>query len=384
MKILHYITDLTANAGPIAGQTKMMMACTAKATETTLMTSTPLPEELTAALKERYGIRTHLIKRVDGRNPMQWMVVKKKIAEVLKEVKPQIVHVHGAWCMTAAMVEKVARKANIATIVSPHKALSQEIIQIDFWKTKLPRLLAYQIWMVRKSTAIVALNQKEKENILQLGLKKRIEVMPAIPKDLDSAGLLRDALMAAYRKALDSTYHKHLTKTEIVFVERMVRATLADGDAELLLPDTHGVSMRNIFFYAHDEDVTDMMMLGAQKMAIPLPQTLNVSEVPRYRNTRAKQRGSLNDITLQKEIRIPTEKQLECIAVQQIAKAHIIGIKRLTLRHWTELYKLFRYTDFNEDVVGRELERLKLKKHTIMIQQRLNELFSLKQGYNIF
>jgi hypothetical protein len=49
-----------------------------------------------------------------------------------------------------------------------------------------------------------------------------------------------------------------------------------------------------------------------------------------------------------------------------------------------ELYELFRYCDFNEDIVAEELRQCKLKGFTKKLQKRLSERFGLKEGYMIF
>ena len=66
-----------------------------------------------------------------------------------------------------------------------------------------------------------------------------------------------------------------------------------------------------------------------------------------------------------------------------IKAASKIGLKNLTLRHWTELYHLFRYEDYDEDKVVQELAKHKLKKTAKKIQNQLTELFFLKPGYKI-
>ncbi|MBQ0075071.1 MAG: glycosyltransferase [Prevotella sp.] len=384
MRIVHYISDITSNAGPIAGSVQMMMACTAKVVETHFITNVALSQEDAIVWKERYGVAIHYLPPIADKNPIALISVYQNIRKTLQEIKPDVVHVHGAWNVLAAMVEHAARHSNIVTIVSPHRALSPEIINIDFWKKKLWRLLAYQIWMVRFCTAVIAMNEKEKENIISLGLKKRIEVLPTIPRDLESAGPVRDAMMATYRKALDTMYYKHITDAEKDFVATMVQATAIDKDVELRAPKTEGLSFRNIFFYAYDEDVTEQMMIGAHKMGVAIPTLMEVEKVPRYKIRKAKVRSSINNVNNSKRHKISEEYKMEQVAVDQIAKAKSLGMKRMTLRNYLELYRLFRNTDFNEDIVAEELKRMGLKSFTIKLQKKLTKMFALKEGYNIY
>lgn len=302
---------------------------------------------------------------------------------MLKEEQPDIVHVHGAWNYTAALVEQTARKANYITIVSTHRGVSSEIIGIDFWKQKLPRLLAYQIWMIRNSTSLIALNDKEKESIMALGLKRRIEVLPAIPKEGENLDMLRDALMTMYRKALDSYYFRYTTEKETAFMEKLVAAAIVDEDVKIEAPTTEGLSFRRLSFLTSDEDITELFLNGAHKLQVSMPPLLNVMATPRYKNRKAKRLGALSDVTFSKTIRL-SDDSLEKSAVVLIAKAKTLGIDRLTMRHKTELYRLFRYTDFDEERVGEELKRLGLRKFTIRLQKYLDNLFYLKPGYHIY
>jgi hypothetical protein len=65
-------------------------------------------------------------------------------------------------------------------------------------------------------------------------------------------------------------------------------------------------------------------------------------------------------------------------------RAHKEGMKRLTLRHKMELYDIFRNDDFNEDVVAKELSRLRLRRFTKKIQNLLHDMYNMSVGYDIF
>lgn len=363
---------------------RMMIFSTARTAENHLLTSVPLPEDYVNALAEQCNVKVHYLFFKKTKNPAAHLSTLLEIKKTLKELRPDLVHVHGSWDWRLAAVERTARKMHIVTLLTPHNGLAQELLGIDFWNRKLPCLIAYQAWMVRNCTAVIAINEKEKGDVASLGLKRRIEVMPPVPKDGDRAEELCDALMTAYRKALDSTYEHDLTQKERDIVSAAVRADIADSDVATESPDVQGVSYRRIFFYAYDEDIMEAFVRGAAKLQIALPPTLDVAQVPRYRNVKAKQRGALKDANAAiKPISLPAERQAEGDAVRMIAKAQRISMPRLTLRHYAELYQMFRLTDFDEDVVMAELKRLHLTAFTKKLQKRLTTMFALKQGYDI-
>lgn len=366
MKVLHYITDFTAAQGPMAATVRRMMSATSRAAETCLVTCTSLSVEQQMVLREQYGISVFCIKPVKGRNPLLFRAFEGRVKKVLKEVQPDVVHVHGTWDFMAAMAEWKSRHCGFVTVVSPHRGLSPEILNIDFWSRKFLRLAFYQVWMIRNCTSVIAVNDKEREDLLSLSLKKRIEVMPVSASEQETDGQLRDALLSAYRKALDSMYFKHLTEGERSFVFDMVRKAVVDEEVSVEVPDTKGLSFRRIYFYAYDEDVTDLMAEGVRRLQIVTPPLLDVVSVPRYKNRKAKKL-----------------ERLTGRPCDMVARANAIGMKRMTLRQYVALYQMLRHEDFDEDAVAAELKQRHLLRFTRKMQKRLAEMFSLTSGYNI-
>ena len=81
---------------------------------------------------------------------------------------------------------------------------------------------------------------------------------------------------------------------------------------------------------------------------------------------------------------MPADRQAERDAVMLISKAKALTLPRLTLRHYAELYAMFRHSDFDETLVAAELKRLHLQRFTIKLQKRLAEMFALRSGYDVF
>lgn len=361
---------------------RMMIACTARVVDIHLVTCTPLNDDYLKVLTEQYNIKVTILAASKKKNLLEHFALKQSLKKLVKQIEPDVVHVHGSWDSVGGALESVARDKNIVTIVSPHRGMTQAFIAIDFWKQKLPRLLAYQAFMVRNCTAVLAVSEQEKEDLLNLALKKRIEVLPPMPKTLEASEPLRLALMEAYRKALDSTYYNNITHKEMDAVLTMVKAFVADDDVKVTPPDLTGLSLRRMFFYAYDEDVTEMMMQGAAKLQMTIPPALDVAALPRYKNKKAKMRGSITDIVPEGKLSVSVSG-VEKEAVEMLMKAQTPGLYGLTLRHYTELYRLFRHVDFDEDIVLAELRKLKATGYVKLLQNKLREMFELKEGFLI-
>lgn len=383
MTVLHYISDLTHTSSMTKTVMRMIQA-TSKTVDLHLLTSVPLSENTLAALREQLGVTVHTIGVETGANPLHYIEYYKEVRARLLDINPHIVHVHGAWDIRPAIVQRCASRNNMVTIVSPHKGMSPEIIDIDFWKSRLWRILTYQAMMVSKSTAVVAVNEKEKNDILNLGLKRRIEVLPCVTSE-QTLWAMGTALVEAYRKALDSSYRRFLQKEERAFLNSVVKKAVADVDVKVEIPSINGLSFRRISFLAYDEGATELMQRGADKSDIYLPQAIDVANITRYKTRKAKILKSLDEMSQSLPAgRIPESQMEERRAVRLISKAKELTLKRLTLYNWVELYELFRYCDFNEDIVAEELRQCKLKGFTKKLQKRLSERFGLKEGYMIF
>lgn len=364
-----------------------MIQTSAKIVDLHVLTLVPPADDVVVLLKEKYAVKIHSVKKPEGKNPLQWMSFYNKVSATLQSVSPHIVHVHGAWDFKAALVEQSARSNNCVTIVSPHRGISSEIIDIDFWSDRLWKLLSYQIRMLRKCLCVIAINESEKEYLKNSGFKRRVEMVTLGVQNEDAPDttlLLRDELYAIYRKALDSSYEKFITLEEENFLFATVQKALAD-DEEITVPPTDGLSFRRIYFRAFDENAISLMQRGMAKTDFALPTSIDVASIPRYPNKRAKKKQSLAESSkLAGKITIPAEQHEERNAVLILLNANEKKISRLTYSDWAELYILFRQTDFNEDVVGDELKRLGLKKFTIKIQKKLKEMFFLKDGFCIY
>ena len=154
-----------------------------------------------------------------------------------------------------------------------------------------------------------------------------------------------------------------------------------EGDKQ----NKQSLSFRRLYFYAYDEDVLDKVLEGARSLSYNFPQPGNIADIPRYADRKAKKRGGIEQLQLPvRKIHLTDERSLEYKAVTSLLRVQKEGIKRLTLRHKAELYKIFRNDDFDENIVGEELVRLRLKKITKKVQRMLHELYNMPVGYDIF
>ena len=392
MKILHYIPDFWSVNNTQAQKILHLITAVSRQTESYVVTSSPFTQEMEQQLKEVYKIQMVYLPKLSASNPLKIYHAYKVIKECLIQLQPDLVHVHGSWNPLLFVMERTARKRGFVTCVSTYGGMAPEVFNTEFFKRRLLPLIFYQAPLIRHSTSLIAINEKEWNDIRNLNLKKRVEILPPALSTEEGAQAYSQAILAAYQKAIDSSYRRFITPEEEMIVERcMINATTMDtkyvpehkeeGDKQ----NKQSLSFRRLYFYAYDEDVLDKVLEGARSLSYNFPQPGNIADIPRYADRKAKKRGGIEQLQLPvRKIHLTDERSLEYKAVMSLLRVQKEGIKRLTLRHKAELYKIFRNDDFDENIVGEELVRLRLKKITKKVQQMLHELYNMPVGYDIF
>ena len=392
MKILHYIPDFWSVNNTQAQKILHLITAVSRQTESYVVTSSPFTQEMEQQLKEVYKIQMVYLPKLSASNPLKIYHAYKVIKECLIQLQPDLVHVHGSWNPLLFVMERTARKRGFVTCVSTYGGMAPEVLNTEFFRRRLLPLIFYQAPLIRHSTSLIVINEKEWNDIRNLNLKKRVEILPPAQSTEEGAQAYSQAILAAYQKAIDSSYKRFITPEEEMIVERcMINATTMDtkyvpehkeeGDKQ----NKQSLSFRRLYFYAYDEDVLDKVLEGARSLSYNFPQPGNIADIPRYADRKAKKRGGIEQLQLPvRKIHLTDERSLEYKAVTSLLRVQKEGIKRLTLRHKAELYKIFRNDDFDENIVGEELVRLRLKKITKKVQRMLHELYNMPVGYDIF
>lgn len=393
LKILHYIPDFWSLNNTQAQVILRQITAVSRQTESYMVTSSPFTQEMEQQLKDVYQLQMVYLPKLSTSNSLKIYHAYKVIKECLMQMQPDLVHVHGSWNPLLFIMERTARRKGFVTCVSTYGGMAPEVLNTEFFKHRLLPLVFYQAPLIRHSTSLIAQNEKEWNDIRNLNLKKRVEILPPALSTEEGAQAYTQAILAAYQKAIDSSYKKYITPEEEMLVERcLINATTMDtkyvperASEEGEKQNRQALSFRRIYFYAYDEDVLDKVMEGANSLAYNFPEPSNIGDIPRYADRKAKKRGGIEQLQMPvRKLHITDEKSLEYKAVASLLRVQKEGIKRLTLRHKTELYNIFRNDDFDEKIVGDELLRLRLKNFTKKIQQMLHELYNMPVGYDIF
>lgn len=302
------------------------------------------------------------------------ILVRSRFLRKLKELRPDIVHVHAAWDSTAALIEHTARTHGFYTIVSVHGGLAPEVMEMAFFKHKLPRIIGYEFQMVRNCSAVVAISENDAKQVKQLGWKKRIITIPHPALKLTSDDETQELIMSIYRQVLDTNYMARITDEEIKFIQMCVCMALWPADTrEKTEIDTEGLSFRRIYIYAHDNAITELMMNGAQMLGIQMPPRPDVTAMPRFK-VKQKHNTDINSY----------QKLSEAISI--VIPGAKIEIGRTpagatTYRTICDVFQALRFHDYDEDQFVEIIKKKGIGKFTARLLYQMQELFGLELGY---
>lgn len=167
MKVIHYITCIDREAGGTSTYMQLLAKPLGKMAEVhivTQRTDNPLPME------------NCIVHYVPKYQPFSYSW-KMKIAFLLDEIKPDIVHVNCCWVPDCAAVQRIAQKRGYKVVLTPHGMLEPWIIKRHYWTRKVPALWLYQKAAVQRADCVQATAESERDNLLKLGYNSNIKVV---------------------------------------------------------------------------------------------------------------------------------------------------------------------------------------------------------------
>jgi glycosyltransferase involved in cell wall biosynthesis len=109
---------------------------------------------------------------------LQMYGIKKQWQKLLKNIRPDMVHINGCWNPLCAYTQMWTQQSGYKAILTPHGMLEPWIIQRHYWTRKVPALYLYQKKAVQTANYIHSTAELEKQNLLQLGYNDKICVIP--------------------------------------------------------------------------------------------------------------------------------------------------------------------------------------------------------------
>lgn len=299
---------------------------------------------------------------------------RKDIIRQLELINPDIVHIHACWDWRAALVERISRRKGYFTTVSPHGGLSPEQMELNFWKDRLPRILLYQLQMIRNCNSIILTTEKEKTDMEALKWKRNLSLVPHPLTNDMSDDETSSLLMSAYRKVIDTNYQKRLTAEEEVLMNNCLKASVwpyeeLPDDLSTAL-DTSGISFRRLYLYANDQEVTEEFINGAHKLNISIPPRLDVATIPRFKVKQKENKSRLKKL-----------QRLVMILTKLIDEKKVNEVKKWNLRSLLLAYTLLRFSDYDEFKFNKLINKHGIQTFTRKFMTLMSEQFQLEKGF---
>ena len=322
--------------------------------------------------------------------------------KLLADFQPDIVHIHSCWQYHIASYTNWAAKKHCAVVFSPHWELNERARTTEQGMRKKVKALLYQAKMVRSTEALLVSSEHEKQEILSLGWTKRIDVV----RDSVLNNTLTDDEMAQqtitfYRKVLDTRYQFVMTAMEKDAIPSLLHVGLAEESVHNLLPSDQLLNLRSlnpdqwrrVLLYADDEGVREIVDSAISRLQLNAP-AIDTAAIRRFPLLRPKETTSVDTDKLVGNLpmtrqRLDDYTSKEDAIFKQIATIiantrQIERKKRLSLRLLTDLYKVIKYNDYDEDRLAEVLRHLRLYRYSCRMIQLLAEKTLLKEGFMPF
>jgi hypothetical protein len=360
MKILHFIPSIDTSLGLISKYISVLCSETGTSAEVHIACDkSPNPIKIENAT-------VHFIpcdKRHHYSMRASWL-------KLLYEIMPDIVHIHGCWSYSTTKALRLSKHRGFRTLLSPHGQLEPWIIKQNLFKEKIPKLLAYQWRTVNLAFAIQVMGDIEYENIKLLKWNKRIvTVKNSLITSTITDKRMAEEMLSLYRKILDTkVYHLMNVHTKDSFY-KLLHAGLT-GEYINDFPQIDYNGWRQMMIFANNEGILDMFQKGCALQSYAYPE-IDINTISTFCDKKDnKEQEIKNAVSIEEEI-------------YRKIKSLYKGIfhKCLPTKHLCELADMMRNNDYNEAILANMLRKGRMLKFTGRIEQILNEITGLEEGF---
>ena len=360
MKILHFVPSIDASLGITSKYISVLCSGTGQSAEVHIACGRSLdPIKIDNAT-------VHFIP-CDNKS---YYSTRASWLKLLYEIMPDIVHVHGCWSYSAARILRLSESRGFRTLLSPHGQLEPWIIKQNFFKEKIPKMLAYQWRTVKSAFAIQVMGDIEYENIKSLKWNKRIvTVKSSLITSAITDKKMAEEMVSLYRKILDTKVYCLMNVQTKESFYKLLHAGLT-GERINKFPQIDYYSWRQMMIFANNEGILNMFQKGCALQPYAYPE-IDVNAISTFCDKRSEEQQHYNDIT---SIEEQIYKKIKLL-YKGVFRYH------LSTKYLCELANMMRNNDYNEATLANMLRRGKMLKFTGRIEQILNEITGLEEGF---
>lgn len=379
MKVLHYIDNLNDKFSASAKFVNMIISSSSKMDEMVVISGKPS---------------------------------RQKIIRTLHTLNPDIITIHTCWSRYAAYVQHLCVSRGYSVILFPHGALMPNQMQTEFFKQKLPRIIIYQLHAVKNCKVLVATSTKELGALKELGWKKRIALVrnpfSADESTSTNSEEVVKTLRALYQKIIDTDSKLCLTPFEESIFSLVIHIGIMNTSGMKVddIPETEHIlsdelrsrlssisalEWQHMMLAAYDRGISNLFRLGANALELAIPH--DEVEVPSRFAEKLGVKIRINNKvqkTLSKHFSLSEDSPERRIAsgiyaiYQRTEKRRCVSDKYRIWVEMSEIFRLLRFEDYDEDLLKSILHKLGISGYTCRILTILSETFLLTEGFMPF
>lgn len=196
MKIIHFIGSIDKNAGGTATYIQLLSGELVRYADLVVITS------VTSNPLKLKGVKVYEL----DLGLFRWWSLKREFGQILKNEKPDMVHINGIWDPQNWLFQQVCMEQRIKIVLSPHGMLEPYILNRNFLKKRIA-LALYQKKAILSADYLHATASAELNQIRKLGFASPAQI---IPNGIDVSEIIQ-------KSELDSSE----TEKNILFLSRI-------------------------------------------------------------------------------------------------------------------------------------------------------------------
>ena len=309
--------------------------------------------------------------------------------KAMKTSRVDIVHFHGCWRDSDFMIARKARKAGTRIVISPHGQLEPWVVKQDYWKSRLPRIIAYQKRIVNDAFAVVVMGKMEENCMKHLGWNTRIEVVRnSMITDTITDKEMARKMLYIYNKVMDSHTFALLGEGERLAFASLIKAGISRDARWLTDNENASISRlsacgwRRIIIHAFHTSITDTIADGIDTLGISHPD-IKPEEIPCYLPKTEKRKGLFN-----KEIKplpavIADDKGDHTESFSNFIKSlhKHAGMGHLTIKDIIETAYQMRHVSIDERLFNEKMNEKSLDKFVSSLMQIMIDYTRMEEGF---
>lgn len=393
MKVLHFIPNFnTVEACSVSKYKSALIRNMAGCADVHILTSQPPTLPLDNVVMHRYAPLKSFVP-----------IFNSYFDKYLRQICPDVVHIHSCWNIHSFIFQKACIRCKIPVVLTVDRQLEQWHLLSNYWLGKLPKLLAYQYFMLLHADALHAICEQEKADLLHFcwnpyfksheSINNKIVVVPTVRwKETDSLREMIDCMMRLYQKTIDSNPFMLMKEEDRQAEDLLLHTGVCYGhsNTQIKAADVVKISSldnkawRRLLLHSSDEKVLDYILTGIRHNNIAIP-SFSQNKIDRFqRCERSKDAKAMaygdDKIKRIKENSILTDVEKNvCAAVYNVLLKIRSGIVRRL--DFVQLYQTLRFNAYDEGKVMHIMHSLRVEKEAARLLQILGEHYLLDEGF---